>query len=58
MMKMCDLTLESYYWTNDKVECPDDTYGKDFDCCVSVLDYHKLLEACEVIQLRILTNNR
>lgn len=35
----------------------DDTYGKDFDCCVSVLDYHKLLEACEVIQLRILTNN-
>lgn len=22
MMKMCDLTLESYYWTKDKVECP------------------------------------
>ncbi|WP_255497943.1 hypothetical protein [Flavobacterium sp. I3-2] len=22
MMKMCELTLESYYWTEDKVECP------------------------------------
>ncbi len=21
-MKMCELTLESYYWTEDKVECP------------------------------------
>lgn len=36
----------------------DDTYGKDFDCSVSVLDYHKLLEACELIQLRSLTSER
>lgn len=28
----------------------DDTYGKDFDCGVSILDYHKLFEACELIQ--------
>jgi len=36
----------------------DDTYGKDFDCSVSVLDYHKLLEACELIQQRCLTSER
>lgn len=36
----------------------DDTYGKDFDCSVSVLEYHKLLEACELIQRRSLTRDR
>ena len=36
----------------------DDTYGKDFVCSVSILDYHKLLEACELIQLQILTSDR
>lgn len=36
----------------------DDTYGKDFDCSVSVLDYHKLLEACELIQQRCLMSEQ
>lgn len=36
----------------------DDTYGKDFDSSVSVLEYHKLLEACELIQLRSLMSDR
>lgn len=36
----------------------DDSYGKDFDCGVSMLDYHKLLEACELIQERSLKRDR
>lgn len=36
----------------------NDTYGKDFDSSVSVLEYHKLLEACELIQLRSLMSDR